>query len=86
MASDLYFDQISTLLDQHAPLHKLSKKKNLLKQIHKRIQFLMKKREKLFRLYCNGSDPILKATNHNNFKIVRNFVISKIKESKKQYF
>ena len=34
MTFDVFFvDQISTLFDQHAPLHKLSiKKKNLLKQ------------------------------------------------------
>ena len=46
----------------------------------------MKKHDKLFKLYCNESNPILKATKHNNFKIARNSVISKIKESKKQYY
>ena len=85
---DVCFDQISTLFNQHAPLHKLSKeekslKKNLL--IHMQIQLLMKKRDKLFKLYCNESDPILKRANHNNFKIARNSVISKTKKSEKQY-
>ena len=46
----------------------------------------MKKCDKLFKLYFNENDPILKATKHNNFEIVRNSVISKIKESKKEYY
>ena len=44
----------------------------------------MKKRYKIFKLYCNESDPILKTTKRNNFQIARNLAISKIKESKKQ--
>ena len=46
----------------------------------------MKKRDKLFKLYRNESDPILKATKHNNSKIARNSIISKMKESKKQSY
>ena len=34
--------------------------------IRKEIQFLIKKRDKLFKLDCNESDPILKITKHNN--------------------
>ena len=55
-------------------------------RIHKGIQFSMEKRDKLLKIYCNESDSILKATKQNNFKIVIPYVISKIKESKKQYY
>ena len=55
-------------------------------RIHKGIQFSMEKRDKLLKIYCNESDSILKATKQNNFKIIIPYVISKIKESKKQYY
>ena len=50
MAFDVFSDQISTLLDQHALLHKRSEAEKSFKTkpwIHKGIQFLMKKRDKL---------------------------------------
>ena len=88
MAFNFFFEQVSALFDKHALLHKLSKKKyfKTKPRIHKGIQFSMEKRDKLLKIYCNESDSILKATKQNNFKIVIPYVISKIKESKKQYY
>ena len=34
MAFNFFFEQVSALFDKHALLHKLSKKKNILKQNH----------------------------------------------------
>ena len=42
----------------------------------------MEKRDKLFKLYCNESDRILRAFKPNYFKMARNSVISTIKKSK----
>ena len=50
------------------------------------MQFLMNKRDKLFKLYGNENNLTLKATNYNNFTETRNSVMSKIKEFKKQYY
>ena len=88
MAFNFFFEQVSALFDKHALLRKLSKKKyfKTKPRIHKGIQFSMEKRDKLLKIYCNESDSILKATKQNNFKIVIPYVISKIKESKKQYY
>ena len=44
----------------------------------------MKKRDKPFKLSCNKSDP--KEIKHSNFKKAQNYVMSKIEESRKQYY
>ena len=56
LAFDLFFARVNTLLDEHAPNHKLSKKGTLLKAktwINKNIQGLMRERDTLFKRYCN---------------------------------
>ena len=52
----------------------------------KKNPFLLKKQDKLFKLYCNEKDPILKGTKHNNFKKARNSVISNRKRIQKEYY
>ena len=58
-AFDLFFKQINTLLDQHAPIHKLSKKQLSLKKkpwISKSIQSFMRERE-TFQVLLSGNKP-----------------------------
>ena len=88
-AFDLFFKQINTLLDQHAPIHKLSKKQISLKKkpwISKSIQSFMRERNRLFKSYCQETNPTVKWTKHNDYKRIRNIIVSKTKEWKKQYY
>ena len=87
-AFDLFSKQVNTLLDEHAPIHKLLKKELPLKKklwISKSIQSLMRERDRLFKCYWQKTNSKVKLTNHNDYKRIRNTVVSKIKESKKQY-
>ena len=62
-AFDVFFTKVNSLLDEHAPIHKLSKREISLKQkpwITKDIQFLMKVRDKTFKSYCKENDDKLK--------------------------
>lgn len=71
-AVDLFFKQINTLLDEHAPINKSSKKELSLTMkpwISKSIQPLMRERNRLFKFYCQEANP----------------TVFKIKESKKHF-
>ena len=46
----------------------------------------MREHHRLFKSYCLETNPRVKLTKHNNYKKIRNIVVSKIKESKKQYY
>ena len=75
---DLFFARVNTLLDEHEPNHKLSRKRTLLKAktwINKNIQRLIRERDRLFKRYCNENNPILKVAKHNKQKNARNVVI-----------
>ena len=88
-AFDKFYSTMIFLLDEHAPLHELTKKEMSLKVkpwITKKIQFLMKLRDKKYKLYCKESDPIIKEAKHNDFKIIRNQVTFQIKNSKQNYY
>ena len=101
-AFDLLFKQINTLLGEHAPIHKLSKNELSLKKkpwINKIIQSLMRERIRFFKTYCQETNSTVKLTKHNGYKRIqktltkhngykriRNIVVSKIEESKKQYY
>ena len=88
-AFDLLFKQINTLLDEHAPIHKLPKNELSLKKkpwINKSIQSLMREHIRFFKTYCQETNSTVKLTKHNGYKRIRNIVVSKIKESKKQYY
>ena len=50
------------------------------------MQSLMRERDKLFKSCCQQTNPAIKLTKHNDNKKIRNIVVSKIKESKKQYY
>ena len=46
----------------------------------------MRERDKLFKRYCNESNPTLKVVKHNKYKNARNLVIFKVKKLKKEYY
>ena len=77
------------MLDEHALIHKFSKKELSLKKkpwINRSIQSLMRERDKPFESYCQETNPTVKLTKHNDYKRIRNIVVCKIKESKKYYY
>ena len=77
----MFFARANTLLDRHAPNHKLSKKEISLKAkpwINKNIQGLMRERDRLFKRYCNKNDPTLKVAKHSKYKNARNIVTFKV--------
>ena len=47
--------------------------------ISKDIQSLMRERDRLFKFYCQETNPTVKLTKHNDHKRIRNIVVSKIK-------
>ena len=67
----LFVARVNTLLDEHEPYDKLTKKEISLKAkpwIYKNIQSLMRERDRLFKRYCNENNPALKETKHNKYK------------------
>ena len=46
----------------------------------------MRKRDRLFKSYCQETNPTVNLIKHNNYKKIRNLVLSKRKESKKQFY
>ena len=46
----------------------------------------MRERERLFKSYCQETNPTVKLTKHNDYKRIRNIVVSRIKQSKKKYY
>ena len=87
MALDLFLARANTLLDEHAPNHKLSKKEISLKAkpcINKNIQGLVRERDRLFKCYCNENNPTLKVAKQNKYKNARNVVTFKVKTIEKK--
>ena len=69
-AFDKFYSTMLALLDDHAPLHKHTKKEMSLRSkpgITKNIQCFMKLRDEKYKFYCRESDPILKEIKHNEF-------------------
>ena len=46
----------------------------------------MRKRDRLFKCYCNENNPTLKVAKHNRYKNAQNTFIFKVKQSKKEYY
>ena len=77
------------LLDEMAPMKKLSKKEIGLKQspwITFGLLTSMKDRDYLYRMHINEKNREEKARYHSLFKNKRNRIISLLRTSKKQYF
>ena len=88
-ASNKFFNVITKLLDEMAPLRKLTKKEISLKQhpwISNGIITSMNKRNKLYKAFlleknCTERDQI-----HTTYKKYRNMIISLIRKSKRKYY
>ena len=87
-AFNCFYKTLHEILDHHAPLIKITKKEQTLHLkpwINKEIQYLMRKRDKLFQNYCVCKDLIQKNIIHDEFKKLRNIVTYKTRKSKKDY-
>ena len=86
---DHLFNKFTFLLDEFAPLKKLSKNEIKLKSkpwITKEIQFLMWERDKMFKQYCKESNPNKKTDLFNRYKIMRNNLTDLKRTNKIDYY
>ncbi|MEO2220739.1 MAG: reverse transcriptase family protein, partial [Nitrosopumilus sp.] len=86
---DMFNNKINQLLDKYAPLKKVTKKdfKNQLKPwITQGIYNSMKRRDKLLRKFIKAKDIATKNDLHQNYKTLRNQIVSLIRTSKKLHF
>ena len=86
---DTFYGLLDKLVDEHAPLKKLTKKQISLKSkpwVNKEIKFLMIKRDKTFKTFCKEQNPVAKDQWRNEFKKQRNDIKSRLAESKKFYY
>ena len=89
VAFNLCMDKIDTLVNNHLPLRKMTKKEN--KTISKPwittgICNSIKRKEILYRKIVKEKDPVKKTLLNNEFKILRNSITTLCKESKKIHF
>ena len=86
---DRFYGLLDKLVDEHAPLKKLTKKQISLKSkpwVNKEIKFLMIKSDKTFKTFCKEENPVAKDQWRNEFKKQRNDIKSRLAESKKFYY
>ena len=84
-----FFHKIEKLLDETAPVKKLTKKEQRLKTspwITYGILTSMRTRDSLYKKFAKESNPTLKKDYFNSYKVHRNKVKSLIRTSKKDYF
>ena len=84
-----FVNDINFLLDEFAPHRKLKKHEIKLKTkpwITKELQYLMWERDKVYKKYHNSSTEIMKLNYYNHYKLLRNQLTSKQRESKIQYY
>ena len=84
-----FHQTLEDLLNKHAPWRTLSQREISLRLkpwINHDIQKSIKKRDRIFKKYCNEEDPILKDQIHAKFKILRNNVTFCINKSKREYY
>ena len=84
-----FYDKLLKLLDEMAPVRKLTKKEQGLKKspwITYGILKSMRTRDQFLKKFTNEKDPILKASYHKSYKTLRNHIVKLIRISKKEYF
>ena len=89
LSFSLFFNKIETLLDDMAPIRKLTKKEIGLNQrpwITKGLLTSMKKRDKLLKLSTSSCDPLEKINFFNHFKKYRNLIVTLLRRSKCNYY
>ena len=84
-----FYDSINFLFDEHAPLKTLSKREKLFKTkpwIDNTIKNEMKLRDNLFRRYCRSKNLDKKRELFLEYKLQRNKVIYRTRQSKNSYY
>ena len=82
-----FHDSLDNLLN--APWRSLTQREISLRAkpwLNNDIQKLMRKRDKMFKKYCDEKNPLLKNQIHDSFKILRNNASYSINLSKKKYY
>jgi hypothetical protein len=85
----LFYDKIIRLLDEMAPMQKLTKKEIGLRKcpwITYGILASMRKRDSLYKKMTKEIDPVLKQNYYVSYKTYRNRITSLLRASKKQYY
>jgi flavodoxin len=85
----LFYNKIIRLLDEMAPMQKLTKKEIGLKKcpwITYGILASMRARDALYKKFTKETDPVLKENYFGSYKAYRNRIIALIRTSKKQYY
>ena len=88
-AFELFLSKIIVLLDQYAPLTKVTNKEYKLRAkpwITKGILKSIKIRDKIFNKFTKAKTNILKTQLHHNYKHYRNLIVNLIKINKKMYY
>ena len=88
-AFQLFINSLTSLIDKHAPIKKLTKKqlKSSLKPwITKGIKTSIYQRDKIFKLFLKCKDENLKSEYHHQYKNYRNRITGLIRTSKRIYF
>ena len=84
-----FFKTLESIINDHAPIKKLTKKEVSLKSkpwINKQIQTKMKQRDRTLKKYYKEKDNDLKNTLWNQYKLLRNSTCSEMKKGKQDYF
>jgi len=86
---DNFYFKIEKLLDEMAPVKKLTKKEMGLKRapwITYGMLQSMKERDYIYKMFCAEKNPIAKSALKNSYKTFRNRIVKLLRISKKQYF
>ena len=86
---DIFLQTITRLLDEHAPIKKLTKRETSLKAkpwITTKISNLMIKRDKIFKSFCKEKNDEVKQKTYTRYKRLRNYVVKLINVSKKEHY
>ena len=86
---DSFFNRIESLLNQYAPLRRLTKKQLKFESkpwITTGIKKSIYLRDKLLNKYIKCKDPTRKTALHNEYKAYRNLIVTLLRKSKQNYF
>ena len=80
---------VNTVIDKYIPLKKLTRKEIKMRikpWINNDICKAIKIRETLYRKFIKAKDPLIKEEYFNNYKVLRNQIVTLCRESKKLYY
>ena len=85
----LFIGKIDSLLNEMAPIRKVTKKEIRLEQrpwITKGIYKSMQERDRLLKMGCRTFDPLEKRNIFHRFKTYRNLIVTLLRRSKSNYY